>query len=43
MVELARILHGLQRGDLARLTVVIEKRSGNFIQRRQAVAEVAAR
>ena len=43
MVELARIVHGLRRGDRARLTVVIEKRSGNFIQRRQTVAEVMAR
>ncbi len=43
MVELARIVHGLRRGDRARLTVVIEKRSGNFIQRRQAVAEVMVR
>lgn len=43
MVELARVVHGLKRGDRARLTVVIEKRSGNFIQRRQAVTEVTAR
>jgi len=43
MVELARIVYGLRGGDRARLTVVIEKRSGNFIQRRQAVAEVKAR
>ncbi|MDP7010410.1 MAG: PDZ domain-containing protein, partial [Verrucomicrobiota bacterium] len=43
MVELARIVYGLRGGDRVRLTVVIEKRSGNFIQRRQAVAEVKAR
>ena len=43
MVELARIVYGLRGGDRVRLTVVIEKRSGNFIQRRQAVAEVTAR
>jgi serine protease Do len=43
MVELARIVYGLRGGDRARLTVMIEKRSGNFIQRRQAVAEVMAR
>jgi S1-C subfamily serine protease len=43
MVELARIVHGLRRGDRARLTVVVEKRSGNFIQRRQAVTEVTVR
>ena len=43
MMELARIVHGLRRGVRTRLTVVIEKRSGNFIQRRQAVAEVTAR
>ncbi len=43
MVELARIVYRLRGGDRARLTVMIEKRSGNFIQRRQAVAEVMVR
>ncbi|MBL68842.1 MAG: hypothetical protein CMO74_10415 [Verrucomicrobiales bacterium] len=43
LVEFARQVNALRRGDRARLMVVIENRTGNFIQRRQAMAEVTAR
>jgi len=43
IVDFARKVHNLQRDDRIQLTVITEKRSGNFIQRRQAIAELKAR